>query len=70
VIPPFIFDYSRLIWGSLAENMHFFADEMKQMDTGVVSSFLQQAEGIYEENIAAYVKIVLRRPFAKIIVCI
>ena len=30
--------------------------------------FLKRAEAIYEENLNAYVKIVLRRPFSKIIV--
>ncbi|KAG1875576.1 exocyst complex component Sec3-domain-containing protein [Suillus subalutaceus] len=50
----------------LVENMHYFVAEMSQLDVGSVSGFLRQAEAIYNENLNAYVKIVLRRPFAKI----
>lgn len=51
----------------LVENMHYFVAEMSQLDVGSVSGFPKQAEAIYNENLNAYVKIVLRRPFAKII---
>ncbi|KAG2159680.1 exocyst complex component Sec3-domain-containing protein [Suillus bovinus] len=50
----------------LVENMHYFVAEMSQLDVGSVSGFLKQAEAIYNENLNAYVRIVLRRPFAKI----
>lgn len=50
----------------LVENMHYFVAEMSQLDVGSVSGFLKQAETIYNENLNAYVKIILRRPFAKI----
>lgn len=30
-------------------------------------AFIRKAEGIYEENLSAYVKLVVRRPFAKIL---
>jgi hypothetical protein len=50
------------------ENMHHFVTEIQSLDIGSVSSFLVQAEGIYDENLAAYVKLVLRRPFLKILV--
>ena len=48
--------------------MHFFVAEISQIGIGTVVVFLKRAEAIYEENLTAYVKIVLRRPFAKIIV--
>ncbi|KAG8219670.1 exocyst complex component Sec3-domain-containing protein [Butyriboletus roseoflavus] len=51
----------------LVENMHYFAAEISQLETGSVSGFMKQAETIYNENLAAYVRIVLRRPFAKLI---
>ena len=38
------------------------------MEIGSVASFVKKAEAIYDENLNAYVKIVLRRPFSKIIV--
>ncbi|TBU49952.1 exocyst complex component Sec3-domain-containing protein [Dichomitus squalens] len=51
----------------LIENMHYFVAEVSQIEIGTVAVFLKRAEAIYEENLNAYVKIVLRRPFAKII---
>jgi exocyst complex component 1 len=48
--------------------MHHFVAEMSQLDLGSVAVFLQRAQAIYDENLTAYVKLVLRRPFAKIIV--
>lgn len=48
--------------------MHYFVAEVSQIEIGSVAAFLKRAESIYEENLNAYVKIVLRRPFAKIIV--
>ncbi|KAN0100480.1 Exocyst complex component Sec3 domain containing protein [Tylopilus felleus] len=51
----------------IVENMHYFVAEISHLATGSVVGFLKQAEVIYNENLAAYVKIVLRRPFAKLI---
>ncbi|KAF8832200.1 hypothetical protein HHX47_DHR1001902 [Lentinula edodes] len=51
----------------LIENMHHFVAETSQMEIGSVASFVRKAEAIYDENLNAYVKIILRRPFAKII---
>ena len=50
------------------ENMHHFVTEIQSLDIGSVSSFLVQAEAIYDESLAAYVRLVLRRPFLKILV--
>ncbi|KAI0652057.1 exocyst complex component Sec3-domain-containing protein [Trametes meyenii] len=51
----------------IIENMHYFVAEISLIEIGSVAVFLKRAEAIYEENLNAYVKIVLRRPFAKII---
>ncbi|KAF9814500.1 hypothetical protein IEO21_05051 [Rhodonia placenta] len=51
----------------IIENMHYFVAEMSQLQLGSVAAFLKRAESIYEENLNAYVKIVLRRPFYKIV---
>ncbi|KAJ4485946.1 exocyst complex component Sec3-domain-containing protein [Lentinula aciculospora] len=51
----------------LIENMHHFVAETSQMEIGSVASFVRKAGSIYDENLNAYVKIILRRPFAKII---
>jgi exocyst complex component 1 len=52
----------------MAENMHHFVAETSQLEIGSVLGFLKRAEGIYDENLNAYVKIVLRKPFSKVIV--
>ncbi|KAI0068299.1 exocyst complex component sec3 subunit [Artomyces pyxidatus] len=51
----------------LIENMHYFVAEIRQQEIGSVNVFSKRAESVYDENLNAYVKIVLRRPFAKII---
>jgi hypothetical protein len=47
--------------------MHHFVAEIAELEVGSVSIFAKRAEAIYDENLGAYVKIVLKRPFAKII---
>lgn len=58
----------RLTFVRCSENMHHFVTEIQSLDIGSVTSFLSPAEGIYDENLAAYVKLVLRRPFLKMLV--
>ncbi len=50
--------------------MHYFVAEIRQQEIGSVGVFSTRAETVYEENVNAYVKIVLRRAFAKIIVSV
>jgi exocyst complex component 1 len=42
--------------------------EIRRQEIGSVNVFSTRAEAVYEENVNAYVKMVLRRPFSKIIV--
>ncbi|KAH8119946.1 exocyst complex component Sec3-domain-containing protein [Phellopilus nigrolimitatus] len=51
----------------LIENMHHFIAEMSQSNINAVNAFKKRAEAIYDENLSAYVKIVMRRSFSKII---
>ncbi|KAI0305016.1 exocyst complex component Sec3-domain-containing protein [Russula brevipes] len=51
----------------LIENMHYFVAEIRQQEIGSVHVYSTRAEVVYEENLSAYVKMVLRRPFSKII---
>lgn len=51
----------------MIENMHHFVAEIGRQEMGSVSSFVRKAESLYDENLGAYVKIVLRRPFSRII---
>jgi exocyst complex component 1 len=48
--------------------MHHFVAEIGKVEVGSVAGFLKRAEVIYDENLNAYVKLVLRRPFVKILV--
>lgn len=48
--------------------MHHFIAETSLLEVGPVVVLSRRAEAIYDENLSAYVKIVLRRPFARIIV--
>jgi hypothetical protein len=48
--------------------MHYFVAEIRQQEIGSVNVFSTRAEVVYEENLNSYVKMVLRRPFSKIIV--
>lgn len=50
------------------ENMQHFISEVNQSKITSISDFKKRAEVIYDENLNSYVKIVIRRPFAKIIV--
>jgi len=51
----------------LIENMHHFVAETSVLEVSAVAVFCRRAEAIYDENLSAYVKLVLRRPFARII---
>ncbi|KAG8975726.1 hypothetical protein FRC05_005244 [Tulasnella sp. 425] len=51
----------------MIENMQYFVSEMADLDSPAVSSFSKQAKTTYDEHLNAYVKLILRKPFAKII---
>ncbi|PPQ67093.1 hypothetical protein CVT25_005694 [Psilocybe cyanescens] len=51
----------------VTENMHYFVNEMSQLDVPSITTFIRRAEGIYDENLQAYIKTVFRRPFGKLI---
>ncbi|KAF5384820.1 hypothetical protein D9615_001378 [Tricholomella constricta] len=51
----------------LIENMHHFVAETSVLEVSSVAVFCRRAEAIYDENLSAYIKIILRRPFARII---
>ncbi|KAF9015545.1 exocyst complex component, sec3 subunit [Cyathus striatus] len=51
----------------LIENMHYFVAEMSKLDVVSTATFSKKAEAVYDENLSAYIKIIFRRPFGKII---
>ncbi|CCA67704.1 related to Exocyst complex component Sec3 [Serendipita indica DSM 11827] len=50
----------------LIENMHSFINDLSQQSLGSIAGFTRRAEVIYDENLSAYVRLVLRRPFQKL----
>lgn len=50
----------------IAENMYSFIHDLNQQSLGSMSSFIRRAETIYDENLGAYVRLILRRPFQKL----
>lgn len=48
--------------------MHFFVAEISQMDVPSLNGSTRRAQETLDENLSAYIKIVFRRPFGKIIV--
>jgi len=48
------------------ENMHHFVAEISSTDVDALAPFARRAEAIYDENLSAYIKIVFRRPFGKL----
>jgi len=48
--------------------MQFFVAEISQLDIPSLNMSSRKAQAIYDDNLAAYIKIVFRRPFGKIIV--
>ncbi|KAJ3511244.1 hypothetical protein NMY22_g15712 [Coprinellus aureogranulatus] len=50
----------------LIENMHYFVNEMARMEMGSTDAFAQNAQMIYDDNLDAYIRLIFRRPFAKL----
>lgn len=50
--------------------MYFYVSDTAKQDVQVLASFQERAQRIYEENMVAYVKAVLRRSFGKQMVSI
>jgi len=48
--------------------MHSFITDMAQHGTGSVAVYTRRAEGLYDDNLSAYVRLTTRRFFAKLIV--
>lgn len=48
--------------------MHYFIAEVAQQELGAMQGFLRRAQTIYDDNLGAYVKLVMRRPMGKAMV--
>ncbi|GAA94093.1 uncharacterized protein L969DRAFT_93478 [Mixia osmundae IAM 14324] len=51
----------------LIENMHQFTSNAQASNVTAMKPFLKQALGLYNENLSSYVRLVLRRPLAKLL---
>ncbi|OCF36139.1 exocyst protein [Kwoniella heveanensis CBS 569] len=49
----------------MIENMHQFVEDISQLNSPALSIFLTRAKGLYEDNLSTYVKLLLRRSFAR-----
>lgn len=57
---------SQVIDLSISENMYAFINDLNQQGLGSMAKFTRRAETIYDENLSAYVRLILRRPFQKL----
>ena len=51
-----------------AENMQHLVDDLTQLNITALGVFLERAKGLYEENMGAYVKTLMRRSFGRLMV--
>lgn len=52
----------------VAENLHYFIEDVSQIKSTAMAGFLQRAKSLYEENMSMYIRLMLRRTFARFIV--
>ncbi len=48
--------------------MRHFIDDVSQLNGPALGVYLERAKGSYEENMSTYVKLMLRRSFARLMV--
>lgn len=51
----------------MIENLHCFVEDVSQIKSMAMAGFLQRAKARYEENVSMYIKLMLRRTFARFI---
>ncbi|KAK4686866.1 exocyst complex component 1, partial [Tremellales sp. Uapishka_1] len=51
----------------MIENMHHFIDDLQQLNIAALNVYLERAKGLYQENLSTYLKMMLRRPFARLL---
>ena len=50
--------------------MHHFVDDMRPLGVPSLAVYTERAKGLYEENMTSYVKLILRRSFGRLMVCL
>ena len=55
---------------NLPENLHQFVDDLTRLNVPALAVLLERARGLYEENLQAYVKTMLRRSFGRMMVSV
>ncbi|BEJ16672.1 hypothetical protein CspHIS471_0600730 [Cutaneotrichosporon sp. HIS471] len=50
----------------MIENLHSFVDEVAQVNASALAVFVKRARGLYDENMKAYIKMMLRRGFSRL----
>lgn len=54
---------------SWSENLRAFVDDVSHLNVPSLAVFVQRAKGLYDENMKAYIKMMLRRGFSRLMVC-
>lgn len=57
-----------LTMDGMTENMHHIVTVFSSQKIAALSSFVKQAQDMYTNNLEAYIKLALRRPFARLLV--
>ena len=52
----------------MAENLHQLVEDLGRLGLAPLAVYLERARNLYEENMQAYVKIMLRRSFGRMMV--
>lgn len=52
----------------MIENLHVFVEEVSQLEVLALAVYVKRAQGLYEENMKAYTRLMLRRGFARLMV--
>jgi hypothetical protein len=60
--------YSRETQTDVVENMRHFVDDLSAINRPALAVFLDRAQGIYDENMSQYIRLMLRRSFGRLIV--
>jgi hypothetical protein len=50
--------------------MRHFVDDVSAINRPVLAVFLDRAQGIYDENMSQYIRLMLRRSFGRLIVSV
>lgn len=54
----------------MTENMYHFIEDLRRIDVPALGVFLDRAGGLYADNMSSYTKMLIRRSFGRLMVCL